>query len=60
LGKITAHIIQGYVHQIGVGSSLHLKNIFKDEELDEGRVVKDYLTTAGDSKKYGQSNENYR
>ena len=32
--------------------SLHLKNIFKERELDEKSVVKDYLTTAPDGKKY--------
>lgn len=33
--------------------SLHLKNIFADNELDESAVVKDYLTTAADGKAYG-------
>ena len=32
--------------------SLHIKNIFKDQELRENSVVKDYLTTAADGKKY--------
>jgi hypothetical protein len=32
--------------------SLHLKNIFNDGELEENRVVKEYLTTAADGKKY--------
>ena len=32
--------------------SLHLKNIFKEGELNEGSVVKDYLTTASDGKRY--------
>jgi hypothetical protein len=32
--------------------SLHLKNIFADGELDEASAVKDYLTTAADSKTY--------
>ena len=32
--------------------SLHLKNVFEEEELPEKRVVKEYLTTAADSKKY--------
>lgn len=32
--------------------SLHLKNIFKDLELEENSVVKDYLTTATDGKNY--------
>lgn len=33
--------------------SLHLKNIFADNELNESAVVKDYLTTAADGKAYG-------
>ena len=32
--------------------SLHLQNIFKDKELNEDSVVKDFLTTAADGKKY--------
>ncbi len=32
--------------------SLHLKNIFAEGELEEISVVKDFLTTAGDGKKY--------
>ena len=32
--------------------SLHLKNIFHERELDEISVVKDFLTTASDGKKY--------
>ena len=32
--------------------SLHLKNVFKDGELDEVSVVKDSLTTAADGKNY--------
>lgn len=32
--------------------SLHLKNIFAEQELDEKQVVKDYLTTAPDGKSY--------
>lgn len=32
--------------------SLHLKNIFQTGELVENRVVKEYLTTASDGKKY--------
>lgn len=38
--------------------SLHLKNIFADNELDEAAVVKDYLTTAADGK--GYSTRHYR
>jgi hypothetical protein len=32
--------------------SLHIKNIFSEGELDENSVVKEYLTTASDGKKY--------
>jgi hypothetical protein len=32
--------------------SLHLRNIFNEGELAENRVVKEYLTTAADGKKY--------
>lgn len=32
--------------------SLHLQNIFKDRELNQDSVVKDFLTTAADGKKY--------
>ena len=32
--------------------SLHLKNIFAEGELEANRVVKEYLTTAADGKKY--------
>ena len=32
--------------------SLHLQNIFKDKELNQASVVKDFLTTASDGKKY--------
>jgi len=32
--------------------SLHLKTIFSDQELSEGAVVKESLTTAADGKKY--------
>lgn len=32
--------------------SLHLRNIFKEGELAKNRVVKEYLTTAADSKDY--------
>ena len=32
--------------------SLHINNIFKEGELDSESVVKDYLTTATDGKKY--------
>jgi hypothetical protein len=32
--------------------SLHIQNIFRERELEEGSVVKEYLTTAADGKKY--------
>ena len=32
--------------------SLHILNILKEKELEESSVVKDYLTTAADGKKY--------
>lgn len=32
--------------------SLHIKNIFKEKELDEKSVIKEYLTTAADGKEY--------
>lgn len=32
--------------------SLHINNIFKEGELDKNSVVKVYLTTASDGKKY--------
>ncbi|MBW2646779.1 MAG: virulence RhuM family protein [Deltaproteobacteria bacterium] len=32
--------------------SLHLRNIFSEGELEENRVVKEYLTTAADGKNY--------
>ncbi len=35
--------------------SLHIRNIFSENELQEGSVVKSYLTTAADGKKYRTS-----
>ena len=32
--------------------SMHIRNIFDEKELQESSVVKDYLTTAADSKQY--------
>ena len=32
--------------------SMHISNILKDKELDNNSVIKDYLTTAADSKEY--------
>ena len=37
--------------------SLHIKNILKEGELDELSVVKEYLTTASDGKKYKATTE---
>ncbi len=38
--------------------SLHLKNIFRENELEEQQVVKEYLTTAQDGKNYRVVNYN--
>jgi hypothetical protein len=32
--------------------SLHIKNVFDESELQENSVVKEYLTTAPDGKRY--------
>lgn len=32
--------------------SLHIRNVFSEGELSEGSVIKEYLTTAADSKRY--------
>ena len=32
--------------------SLHLKNIFKEEELDENSVIEEFSVTASDGKRY--------
>jgi len=32
--------------------SMHIANILKENELEKNSVIKDYLTTAADSKKY--------
>ena len=32
--------------------NIHIRNIFNEKELQENSVVKDYLTTAADSKQY--------
>jgi hypothetical protein len=38
--------------------SLHVVNIFKESELDENSVVKDFLTTAADGKSYNTKHYN--
>jgi len=38
--------------------SLHLKNIFSEQELTENSVVKDFLTTAADGKQYATKHYN--
>ena len=38
--------------------SYHINNIFKEKELDKNSVVKDFLTTAKDGKKYNVSHYN--
>jgi len=40
--------------------SLHIRNIFKEGELPEGSVVKEYLTTAADGKSYKTSSRDSR
>ena len=39
--------------------SMHITNIFKENELDKNSVVKDYLTTARDGKDYNKSDSKY-
>ncbi len=46
--KLMAELFECSVDNI----SLHLKNIFKDNELDKNSVVEDYSVTASDGKKY--------
>jgi len=38
--------------------SLHIRNIFAEGELDESSVVKEYLTTAKDGKRYKTNHYN--
>jgi hypothetical protein len=40
--------------------SLHIKNIFEEQELDEDSVVKFYLTTAKDGKNYNTKHYNLK
>jgi hypothetical protein len=46
--KLMAELFECSIDNI----SLHLKNIFKDNELDKNSVVEDYSVTASDGKKY--------
>ena len=46
--KLMAELFECSIDNI----SLHLKNIFKDNELDKYSVVEDYSVTASDGKKY--------
>ena len=46
--KLMAELFECSVDNI----SLHLKNIFNDNELDKNSVVEDYSVTASDGKKY--------
>ncbi|MGD9487780.1 MAG: virulence RhuM family protein [Calditrichaceae bacterium] len=46
--KLMAELFQTTKQNI----SLHINNIFKEGELDENSVVKDFLTTAADGKNY--------
>ncbi|KAA3657297.1 MAG: hydroxyacid dehydrogenase [Calditrichaeota bacterium] len=46
--KLMAELFQTTKQNI----SLHINNIFKEDELDEYSVVKDFLTTAADGKNY--------
>lgn len=46
--KLMAELFQTTKQNI----SLHTRNIFKEGELEEASVVKEYLTTASDGKRY--------
>ena len=46
--KLMAELFQTTVANINI----HLKNIFEEGELDTNSVIKDYLITAADGKKY--------
>ena len=46
--KVMAELFESTKQNI----SLHLKNIFKEDELSEQSVIKDFLTTATDGKTY--------
>jgi hypothetical protein len=46
--KLIAELFQTTVANINI----HLKNIFQSRELDQNSVIKDFLITASDNKKY--------
>ena len=46
--KLMAELFQTTKQNI----SLHTRNIFKEGELEEASVVKEYLTTSSDGKRY--------
>lgn len=49
---LTQQLLADLFNTIKQNVSLHLKNIFEEEELSENAVVKELLTTASDGKKY--------
>src|ERR1700754_2939042 len=49
---LTQSQMQDLFAQTKQNISLHINNIFKEEELAQHSVVKESLTTAGDGKKY--------
>ena len=49
---LTQSQLQNLFGQTKQNISLHINNIFKEEELDKASVVKESLTTASDGKKY--------
>ncbi len=52
----TVWLTQGQMAELFLSTkqniSLHVNNIFKEAELEKGAVVKDFLTTASDGKRY--------
>src|SRR3989344_5873362 len=49
---LTQNALAGLFQTTKQNISLHIKNIFEDEELQQNSVVKDFLTTAADGKNY--------
>ncbi|MBF0489060.1 MAG: virulence RhuM family protein [Candidatus Omnitrophica bacterium] len=49
---LTQQLMANLFHTSKQNISLHIKNIFKENELLEGSVVKEFLTTAADGKRY--------